>query len=120
MTWEEWLAQSEIVDSLPLTFPSGAQRWTQITVTCGDCKHDAPDLRGVIEPQYGPVTYREAPSVVAYLMTAQAHCERCHSLTHLHCLFRDDMTYTQYDWRTGEPVGTSKAEPKRPWYRRWF
>jgi hypothetical protein len=105
-TREEFYAMPKVSTYLPLTFEPGKQRWTNFVVECGRCKTDVgdEDTRGYAVPLSGaPGTYRDAPTVVAYHVTAQALCPRCSLLKTADYVLRDDMTLTGFD-----PGGSGK------------
>lgn len=101
MTRDEFYAMPCIADCFPLTFESGKQRWDNFSTYCKRCDRVVPksDTRGYVVPQTRAVGYREAPTIVAYHVSAQTLC--CNSLTRCDYTLHENMTVTGRHPKTG-------------------
>jgi hypothetical protein len=105
MTLDEFEAMPVIMDSFPLTFKTGRQKWTNFEVSCNECKrpvaHDR--TRGTVEREtlFGD-PYRGGKSFTQYHVVAHALCPVCDKLTTATYVLHEDMTLTGVHPKTGE------------------
>lgn len=102
MTRDEFEQMAILSSFFPLTFVTGRQMFTRLTIVCNSCSRVIPDdrLHGSIAPvQDG---YRSV--IHAYQVEASGLCPTCDMLTHGSYTLRDDMTVTDIHVVTGDAV----------------
>lgn len=96
MTRDEFDTLPVIMDSFPLTFKSGIQRFTHFEIRCNVCKKPVGNelTRGIIERETTfSDPFRGGKSFTRYHVVAHALC--CEKLTSATFIFSEDMVVTE-------------------------
>lgn len=105
MTFDEFEAMPIIMDSFPLTFSSGQQKFTNCVIRCNDCNRPVAYgmTRGSVEKEITySNSYRDGRNFTHYRVIAYALCEFCNKVTTAICLLHEDMTITDIHPKTKE------------------